>query len=255
MHSFSTPTFGSKPTVDHCPVTGLHRLPLYSWICLALVGFVVSTHPYPHPSQPARTPSCTRGPSRNLVLPGSDAIAANNCASAYEQTAIRAHSAPNGRVPQRRDAANPDAHALVTRIGSFIKCCTFREGEHALALFGSERIKHTKKGPRISTRLHACNGSWYAATSASAATTAPAAPAINNPGAATMHATAAIYAEATAYAMAIAIAALANDRPPSLLPMSFWMRSMAARPWRRRRRRRSGARSPRPRGRSLRPAW
>ena len=105
----------------------------------------MSTHPYPRTSQPARTPSCTRGPSRNLVLPGSDAIAANNCASAYEQTAIRAHSAPNGRVQQRRDAANPDAHALVTRIGSFIKYV--REGEHALAHYlAASASKHTKKG-------------------------------------------------------------------------------------------------------------
>lgn len=142
----------------------------------------MSTHPYPRTSQPARTPSCTRGPSRNLVLPGSDAIAANNCASAYEQTAIRAHSAPNGRVPQRRDAANPDAHALVTRIGSFIKYV--REGEHALAHFlAADASKHTKKGgrgPPFSATRYA-TATVYALTSASAATTAPAAPASNNP--------------------------------------------------------------------------
>ena len=91
MHSFR-PVFAFPPCAPHpghrsTPVT------LDDWIHIALVGCHVPASAFQ--STAAVHPTGT-------FLTGSDAIAANNCASAYEQTAIRARTPPGGGIGTRQ---------------------------------------------------------------------------------------------------------------------------------------------------------
>lgn len=107
------------------------RGPTHAHLCL---------HVSPGPSLP------TRGfRAATSFSPGSDAVAAKDCASACEQAEIEAPAPPSGRMPRSRRTPNPDVHALITRIDSFSRC--INASKHALARFlAASSIKVANSG-------------------------------------------------------------------------------------------------------------
>ena len=146
MHSFR-PVFAFPPCAPHpghrsTPVT------LDDWIHIALVGCHVPASAFQ--STAAVHPTGT-------FLTGSDAIAANNCASAYEQTAIRARTPPGGGIGTRRIF---NLHALVTINASFISYIV-EINTHSRTFWQRAHPSIRKRGPQAPFfSNYAYNGSY-----------------------------------------------------------------------------------------------
>ena len=149
MHSFR-PVFALPPCAPH-PGHRFTPVPLANWTHLALVGCRV-------PASALQSTAAVH--PTGTFLTGSDALAAKKWASACEQTAIRARSAPTGRISQHRDAANTHIYMHSLHINLLARSYrTIVETKHALAHFlAARRIQAYEIGgrrPPFSATTHA----------------------------------------------------------------------------------------------------